>query len=244
MDKLVIVQVGSDNSGGITAYDLEKGEAKWKWTDEGAAYASPVLMTVDNSKMVVAETSGSVVGLDLSGGKTKWKTPFPLAKGGYNASTPMVDGATVIFSGSGRGTWAFKVEKSGDSFALKEQWNNKETSVIFNTPVLKNGLLYGLTSADSLFCLNAETSKTAWTHEIGGAGRYRGYGSVVDAGPVLLALNPTSKLYVFEPSDKEYKQLAKYKVANSEVFAYPVVTGNRIYIKDKDSVILWTVDEK
>jgi len=74
------------------------------------------------------------------------------------------------------------------------------------------------------------------------AGGTAGYGSVVDAGSVLLALSPASQLVVFEPSDKEFKQLASYKVADSETFAYPIASGNRLFIKDKDSVTLWTVE--
>jgi hypothetical protein len=69
-----------------------------------------------------------------------------------------------------------------------------------------------------------------------------GYGSVVDAGPVLMALTPNSPLVVFEPSDKEFKKLASYKVADSPTYAYPVVAGNRIFIKDQDSLTLWTID--
>jgi hypothetical protein len=65
---------------------------------------------------------------------------------------------------------------------------------------------------------------------------------VVDAGPVLLALTPTAQLTVIEPNDKEFKQLATYKVADSDTYAYPVAAGNRLYVKDKDSVTLWSID--
>ena len=74
---------------------------------------------------------------------------------------------------------------------------------------------------------------------MGGGG---GYGSIVDAGSVLLALTPSARLIVFEPSAKEFKQLASYKVADSETFAYPIASGSRLFIKDKDSVTLWTVE--
>ena len=75
----------------------------------------------------------------------------------------------------------------------------------------------------------------------GGMGRASGYGSIVDAGSVLFALTPSAQLVVFQPSDKEFKQLASYKVADSQTFTYPVIAGNRIYIKDQDSVTLWTI---
>jgi len=49
-------------------------------------------------------------------------------------------------------------------------------------------------------------------------------------------------LIVFEPSDKEFKQLASYKVAESQTHAYPVIAGNRVFVKDQDSVTLWTIE--
>jgi len=36
--------------------------------------------------------------------------------------------------------------------------------------------------------------------------------------------------------------LATYKVADGQTHAYPIASGNRIFVKDKDSVTLWTVE--
>jgi hypothetical protein len=68
-----------------------------------------------------------------------------------------------------------------------------------------------------------------------------GFGSIVDAGSVLLALTPSMELIAFQPSDKEYSELARIKVASTPTYAYPVVSGNRIFIKDQDSLTLWTI---
>ena len=56
VDGLCIAQLGGRSGGAIVAYDLATGEQKWKWTGDGPAYASPVLMTVGDTKLVVAET--------------------------------------------------------------------------------------------------------------------------------------------------------------------------------------------
>jgi hypothetical protein len=53
-----------------------------------------------------------------------------------------------------------------------------------------------------------------------------------------MALTPSSKLIVFEPGEKDFNEVASYSVGTG-VYGYPVVSGNRIYVKDKDSVILW-----
>jgi outer membrane protein assembly factor BamB len=61
-------------------------------------------------------------------------------------------------------------------------------------------------------------------------------------GPVILSLPSTSELIVFKPSGKEYAELARIKVAETPVYAHPVVAGNRVFVRDQDSLILWTLD--
>lgn len=239
VDGLCIVQLGGERNGATVAYDLATGDEKWKWTGDGSAYASPVLQTAGGAPVLIAETARNVVGLSVAEGKLLWQTPFVVQGRGYNASTPIVEGPTLIYSGSGRGTRAVQIDKQGDEHVVRELWHNAENSVQYNTPVVKNGLVFGLTDRDSLFCLNARTGQTAWTKPISGR---RGYGSIVDAGSILLALTPESQLIAFEPSDKEYKELASYKVADEETYAYPVISGNRVFVKDQSSVTLWTIE--
>jgi len=67
---------------------------------------------------------------------------------------------------------------------------------------------------------------------MGGAG----YGSIVGVGDVMLALTPSMELIVFSPDDKKYAEIARIKVAASPTYAYPIVSGDRLIVKDKDSV--------
>ena len=237
-DGLAIAALGSESSGGIVAYDLASGDQKWKWTGDGAAYASPVVLTVDGTKMVVTLTAKKIVGIGVADGKLLWEAPFPVQGMNYNAATPIVDGQTVIYAGAGRGTKAVKIEKTADGFAAKEIWSNPDNGVQFDSPVLKGGQIYGLSQRSVLFCLDAKDGKTLWTTELGG----RGFGSIVDAGSVLLALTPKGDLTIFEPSDKEFKKLNGYKVADTETYAYPVVAGKGLFVKDKDAVAFWTIE--
>ena len=62
-----------------------------------------------------------------------------------------------------------------------------------------------------------------------------------DVYPVL-ALTPAGRLIVFEASDKGFKQLGDYKVAEGGTYAYPVVAGNRVFIKDRNSLTLYTIE--
>jgi len=243
VDKLCVAQLGSPDDGAVVAYELAGGKEKWKWTGDGPAYASLALLTVGDTKAIIAETNTKIVALSVDGGKLLWETAYRVGgRRGYNASTPLVDGQTVIYAGSGRGTKAVRLEKKGDKLVSKELWSNTN-GVMFNTPVLTNGLLFGLSENDRLFCINAKDGKTAWTASLGGGGGRRGggYGSIVAAGSVLLALTPTGQLTVFEANAKEFKKLASYTVG-TQTYAYPVVSGNRILVKDQNALTLWTVE--
>ena len=69
-----------------------------------------------------------------------------------------------------------------------------------------------------------------------------GFASVVDAGSVLMALTPSSELVVFQPGAEKFNEVAKIKVASSPTHAYPVVVGNRVIVKDRDSVAALAVE--
>jgi outer membrane protein assembly factor BamB len=307
VDGLCVAQLGGRENGALVAYDLASGAEKWKWSGGSPSYASPALLTVGDAKLIVAQTESKLAAVNAADGKLAWEgAAAPRGEGGgpggggggggrgggrdYKAATPIVEGQTII--SAGREVKAFKLEKESSGFVAKELWTSSDKTVSFNSPVLKNGLLYGLTGGNELFCLNAKDGKLAWSAPAGKAGEGQpggggpggpggpgaqrpeggppgqggpgrqggpggprgpggrgggrggggGYGSIVDAGTVMLALTPGSELIAFEPDDKAYKELARIKISDSQTHAYPVVSGNRIFIKDKESVTLWTVE--
>jgi outer membrane protein assembly factor BamB len=236
VDGKAVAHLGGRRNGAIIAFDLATGDQKWKWADEGPQYASPALLTVAGTKQIVTLTEKSVVGIGAADGKLLWQIPFVPGRRAYNSATPIVDGQTVIYTGRGRGTKAVKIEKQGDGFAVKELWSNTELATQFNTPVLKDGLLFGVSDRGNLFCINARTGKTAWT-DATPRGR-GGFGAVLDAGSCLLALPSNSELIAFKPDDKAYAELARIKVADTPTYAHPVIAGNRVFVKDQETLTL------
>ena len=239
-DGLVLAQLGGQDDGAVVAYDVTTGEQKWKSSGDGPAYASPVLMTVGGTTLVIAMTERRIVAIDIANGKPVWETPFEAPRMAYNAATPIVDGQTLIYSGGGRGITAVKIDKEAGRFTSKGLWSNSDKSVEFSTPVVRTGLIYGLSQANELFCINERTGLTAWSVPIataggrggaggGGSGRREGgrggYGSIVDGGSVLILLTPNSELIVFLPGDKEFHEQARIRVADSPTYAYPVFSG-------------------
>jgi outer membrane protein assembly factor BamB len=238
-DGVAIAYVGGPGNGALVAFDLATGDEKWRWGGEGPDYSSPVLMTVEGTKQVVSLSEKGVVGVSAADGKLLWQVPFAPAGMAYNAATPIIDGQTVIYTGSGRGTHAVKIEKKADGFAATEVWNNPEIGCQFCTPVLQGGMLYGLSRSGNLFCVDAQTGKTAWSDAT--ARDRGGFGAMVNLGSAILALPSSGELVILKPDSAQYSELGRVKVAETATYACPVVAGNRVFVKDADSVTLWTL---
>src|SRR5262249_46071209 len=152
-------------------------------------------------------------GIGVADGKLLWKVVFASK---YNSGTPIVDGPTVIFSGPGAGTVAYKIEKDKDGFAANPLWKKTQAAHRYNTPVLKDGALYGLSGGKTFFCMDAKTGEQLWTDK-----SERGEcGTILDAGMVLLALTSDSDLVAFQPNNMKFVEIAHYKVADTPTWAY------------------------
>ena len=234
VDGSCIVHVGGKDQGAVIAFGLATGEPKWKWAGDAPAKSSPIVMTVQGTKQLVTLTAKSVVGLDCSNGKLLWQIPFEATQG--NNTTPVIDGQNVIYTGQGKGMFAVKIEAPDGGFAATPLWTNVPAGARFTTPVFKNGLLFGYNG--NFFCANAQTGATLWTDETN-----RGNSAaLLDAGSVIVALTVNSELVAFKPSAKEYAELARIKVASSETWAHPILAGNRIFIRDRETVALWKLE--
>jgi outer membrane protein assembly factor BamB len=234
-----IIYIGSGGKGGgkgeLMAYDLASGEEKWKWSGDAPGYGSPVLAKIAGTEQVVIKTDAELIGVALADGKLLWK--HALKQGGYQTATPVIDGDTVIIAG-----YAFTVTKTDDTFTAKQVWK-EQAPATYNTPVLKDGVLYGLAGTGkgkgtSLYAQDAKTGKVLWEDGLA-CGEC---GSILDVGSVLIELSSDGKLHVFKPDKKEYSEVTKYTVADSGTWSMPIISGNRIYTKDREKLTLWTVE--
>lgn len=238
VDRMCIVHLGGADQGYIIALDLDTGKEKWKWSGDGPAYSSPVLFTVDNIKQIIFQTEKYLMSLAVDDGRLLWQIPAPAQQMSFNCATPIVDGQTVYYTGQGSGTKALMVQRQGNNFNVKELWSNNELGTAFNTPVLKDGLLFGLSNRGRLYCMNAGTGQTAWTDEAA----HKNFGALLDAGSVIFALTSDPEFIVFKPDGKKYEEIARTKVADTPVYAHPVIAGNAIYVKDENTLTMLTIE--
>jgi len=233
---LCIVHIGGEGKGAIMAFDLATGDCQWKCEGHGPACSSPVLMAVDGIKQLVTLTDKNALGLALSNGRLLWQMPFEAERG--NNTTPVVHDHAILLTGLGKGIVALEVTAADKAYTADEAWHNDSAPVMsrFTTPVWKGGRLYGY--GRRLYCLNAETHEILWegTESLGNSA------AIVDAGQVMVALGVKGDLVIYDPDTPQYQELARYKLADTDTWAHPIIAGSRIYIRDKEAVTLWTIE--
>ena len=216
------------------AFDLNTGALKWKCEGDAPSAGSPVVAKLQGVEQLVAVGSQTLVGVSLTDGKQLWNMPYPAKR--INCATPLVDGDRIFLTGEDLGLSAVKIGMESNAFSATLMWTNKSLPGRFTTPLLRDGKLYGY--AGQFYCADALTGATVWKSTTAAAG---GNGaSLLDAGSVLMGLTVKGDMVAYKPSDTEYSELARYKVADKEAWAHPIVAGRRLFVRDEDSVALWT----
>ena len=236
---LLITHIGGNDSGALTALDLETGKTVWSWNGDGPSYASPIIIDLAGIRQVVTQSQKNLIGVSVADGKLLWSIPFTTAWV-QNIITPIVYGQTLIFSGLDRGVMAMKLGQSGGKWNTEKVWENTDASFYMSTPVLKGDLLLGLSHKNKgrFVALDAQTGKTLWAT----AGREGDNAAVLTSGDKLFLLTDDAELIVAKANSSGLEQLRRYSVAKSPTWAHPVLAGKRILVKDAESLTLWSLD--
>jgi outer membrane protein assembly factor BamB len=230
----VIVHVGGDDSGALTAFDVATGKVNWKWDGDGPAYTSPIIVTLGGVRQLITQSQKHCVAVSPENGKLLWKIPFTTPYD-QNSVTPIVVGDRVIFGGVQKPVFAVKVTGTD----AKQVWETNEITVYMSTPIVNGTTLYGMSNKQrgSLFAMNAATGEVRWK----GEGRLGENASLTDVGSALLVVTDGGDLIVQQKTDGALKEVIRYKVADSPVWASPALAGDQILIKDKTTLALFKV---
>lgn len=236
---LVIVHVGGHDQGALTAYDPNTGVVKWHWDGDGPAYSSAIAVDLGGTRQVVTFTQDNLVGVASATGALLWQRPFK-TRSTQNTITPMVFGDTLIVSGLDMPIVAFRVTKGAGGWTTQDVWSNPEVPLYMANAVIAGDMLVGMTHKNSgqFFAIDANTGKTLWTS----APRQATNAAMLKVGNQIFALKDDAELLVLSASRTAFEPVHRYTVADSATWAQPTVSRNRIYVKDLNSLALFTVE--
>ncbi len=236
---MMILHVGGHNDGALTAFDPATGAVKWTWAGDGPAYGSPIIAEISGTRQVVVFSQRNLVGVNAADGQLLWSTPFE-SRSTTNSITPLVYGNTLIVSGQGKPLTAYTIANTGGKWAAELAWENPALSMSFSNPVLVGDALFSMSPLNSgqLFWADAKTGKTLWTSPP----RQAGNAAITRSGDLLFVLKDDGQLMVGRANTAGFEPLKTYTVAMSATWAPPVISGNRIFVKDADTLALWTLN--
>jgi outer membrane protein assembly factor BamB len=235
----VIIHVGGPGDTGLVAYDVATGAERWKWQGDSPAYGSPIIATLAGTRQVILFTYQNLVGISAADGQLLWRRPF-VTPSNTTAQTPIIHKDAVIQAGRENGFTAFRVVRDGATWTTENMWRTDEASVHMSNSVVIDNVLYGLSHLNSgqYFALDLDSGQVLWKSQP----RQAENAGIVKAGTTLFLLQNDAKLVVMKANRSGFNPVKTYEVAMGETWTQPVVSGNRIFVKDVSNLTLWTLN--
>ena len=235
----MVVHIGGQDDGALTAFDVATGEVHWNWDGDGPAYGSPIVVELEGTRQVVTFTQEHMVGVALETGALLWSRPF-VTPSTTTSQTPILYNGRLVEAGRANGITLFRVVNEGTAWTTEDVWHTDEVSLHMTNGVVADGVLYGLSHLNSgqYFGLDLDAGQVLWTSNP----RQAENASVLRVGDTIFSLEDDAELLVLGASRSEFEPLERYEVATSATWAQPTLRGNRLYVKDVSSLKLWTFE--
>ena len=119
-------------------------------------------------------------------------------------------------------------------------WHTDEVSLHMTNGVVVDGVLYGLSHLNSgqYFGLDLDSGEVLWTSPP----RQAENAAILNAGATILSLQNDAELVVLPSSRTAFEPVQRYEVAESSTWTQPTLAGNRVFVKDIETLTLWTVE--
>ncbi len=235
-DRLIVTPGG--RGAGIVALDKMTGKEIWRAKDlnDGAGYASCIAADVGGVRTIMNFTARAAVSVRASDGKLMWRHSSP-ANGIANCSTPVFHDNKVFFSSAyDTGGALLGLSAEGGEVRAQELYFTRDVKNRHGGMVLVNGYLYGF-SEPLLTCIEFATGRKMW------ANRSVGKGSLTYADGMLYLLSEQNVVGLAEANPNAYVEKSRFSIPDQgkNSWAYPVVIGGKLYIRNQGTLTAYNV---
>jgi outer membrane protein assembly factor BamB len=194
---------------------------------------------LEGVRQIITYTQENFVGVAAETGQLLWRRPYTTASTTTSQTPHLYDG-DLIEAGRGNGITRVHVVREGNAWTTENVWHTDEVSLHMTNGVIVDGVLFGLSHLNrgQYFGLDLDTGEVLWTS----APRQADNAAIVYAGTTIFSLEADAELVVVPHSRTGFEPVQRYEVATSATWAQPTLAGNRVFVKDVDSLTLWTVE--
>jgi outer membrane protein assembly factor BamB len=244
LDGPMLLVTPGGNRGTVVALNKLNGAVVWQSSElkDKAAYSSLVPVEIGNVPQYLVFTDKSIAGIAKTG-KLAWRAD----RSGATAviPTPVMSKDNIVFVSSGYnvGCNAFQVTAAGGQFKAQELYASKELISHIGGVVLIGDHVYG-PDEGQLKCLDIKTGKAAWSNGCVGKGEI----TAAD-GMLYVRGERNGAVALVEATPEGYKEKGRLEQPSQtgkpgQMWAYPVVFGGRLYLRDQDNLFCYDVKAK
>ena len=244
LDGPMLLVTPGGSKGTVAALNKMNGAPIWQSSElrDKAAYSSLVPVDIGNVPQYLVLTDKTIAGITKTG-KLAWRAE----RSGQTAviPTPVMSKDNIVFvsSGYGVGAHAFQVTAAGGQFKAQELYAQKQMESHIGGFVVIGEHVFGPDNG-SLKCADIKTGKVLWQNGCVGKG------SITCADGMLFVRGDNksgSSIALVEASADSYKEKGKFaqpSPSGKETWAYPVVFGGKLYLRDQDTLYCYNVSAK
>lgn len=243
LDGDVLVVTPGGKTATLAALNKNTGAAIWKSAVPGgdvAGYASAIRIEAAGRAQYVQFLDKGVVGVDAKTGQFLWRYE-KTANGPANIPSPVGFQNYVYSSNSRRfGGALVQLHARENGVVAEEVYFERDMPNTLGGQVLLDGILYG-TNSQGLVAGDFLTGKLRWKSE-------DGPGSVLYADGRLYVHGESGDVLLVDAKPDAYREKGRFTPTNPPkhtrnremAWAYPVVAGGRLYIRDLG--VIWCYD--
>jgi len=165
---LVIQVVAGAGDACLVAFDTETGKERWRAIDEKSGYSAPILIRQGEQDVLVVWTGESVTGLNPKTGDTFWSIPLPSRNMPIGVATPVIEDDKLFVSSFYDGAMLIRIDPNAPRAEKlwhrigRDERNTDALHSMISTPLIKDGLIYGVDSYGEMRCLDMVNGDRVW----------------------------------------------------------------------------------
>lgn len=247
-DNKVIFTPGGDETT-MVALDAETGNTVWKSKPLGeqSTYISPLLITHNGKKLIIAVVGKKVIAIQPETGNIGWTFSDwgskAEGKDHVATNTPLFNNGRLLFS-FGYDVGAYMLQLNADASGVTLAWSNSDFDNHHGGFVLLNGVVYGSNwinnNQGNWLAVDWNTGKTIYENPWNGKGK----GAIITADNMLYCYDDRrGTVGLVKPDPAKFNVVSEFTIKKGEGphWSHPIIQNGVLYIRHGNALMAYKI---